>query len=296
MSSYILHEGEKSIVLRGAAADALLRRGDGDAALLYLALMRAEGAVSPRELQKRLGWSELRLAAAETALQELGLIDRPAPERVPAPAEERPAYTAQDMAQFLEDRNFVLLQNQMQQVLGKKLNSNDLQILANLYDAVGLPADVIYQMTVYGIERMERRFGPGRRPTLRQLEKEGYYWARRGIFTPEAAARYMTEERDRLSGMHEYMRVLQLGDRLPVESEEKYLREWIDMGFTPEAVALAYDKTIFYKKDLNWSYLGGILRRWHKNGWHTEAEIRAGDKPKKKGGTAGKTDWMEKYM
>ena len=57
-------------------------------------------------------------------------------------------------------------------------------------------------------------------------------------------------------------------------SEEKYISDWMDKGFPPETVALAYDKTVFYKKQLEWRYLNGILRRWHENGWHTPEEVQ----------------------
>lgn len=45
---YILRDGEKSVVLRADQIDRLLGRGDGDAALLYLCLLRNDGAIEPR--------------------------------------------------------------------------------------------------------------------------------------------------------------------------------------------------------------------------------------------------------
>ena len=40
MSGYILRGGQENITLPAAAVESLLRRGEGDAALLYLALQR----------------------------------------------------------------------------------------------------------------------------------------------------------------------------------------------------------------------------------------------------------------
>ena len=104
---------------------------------------------------------------------------------------------------------------------------------------------------------------------MRQIEKEGYYWARLGLFDQESAAAYLKTCAQRDEQMGQYMRALGLGDRRPVESEERYIRSWMDKGFDAESVALAYDKTVFYKKELNWRYLNGILRRWDEQGWHT---------------------------
>lgn len=298
MAGYILREDQPNIVLPAQQADRLIGRGDGDAALLYLCLLRADRGVTAQELQRRLKWSQLRLHAAETALQELGLIDRPPEQKPPEPAQERPVYTADDLTDLLTgDAGFRMLVPQTEEKLGKRLKTADLQILAGLYDDLGLPADVIYLLVCHCVARSEERYGPGRRPTLRQIEKEGYHWAQRGLFDQESASRYLRDWNVRSSAMSRYMQVLGLGDRRPVESEERYITDWMDKGFPPETVALAYDKTVFYKKELNWRYLNGILRRWHENGWHTEEEVRQSDSRKPSRREEKKDDSrMEKYM
>ena len=298
MAGYILREDQPNIVLPAQQADRLIGRGDGDAALLYLCLLRADRGVTAQELQRRLKWSQLRLHAAETALQELGLIDRPPEQKPPEPAQERPVYTADDLTDLLTgDAGFRMLVPQTEEKLGKRLKTADLQILAGLYDDLGLPADVIYLLVCHCVARSEERYGPGRRPTLRQIEKEGYHWAQRGLFDQESASRYLRDWNVRRSAMSRYMQVLGLGDRRPVESEERYITDWMDKGFPPETVALAYDKTVFYKKELNWRYLNGILRRWHEIGWHTEEEVRQSDSRKPSGREEKKDDSrMEKYM
>ncbi len=298
MAGYILREDQPNIVLPAQQADRLIGRGDGDAALLYLCLLRADRGVTAQELQRKLKWSQLRLHAAETALQELGLIDRPPEQKPPEPAQERPVYTADDLTDLLTgDAGFRMLVPQTEEKLGKRLKTADLQILAGLYDDLGLPADVIYLLVCHCVTRSEERYGPGRRPTLRQIEKEGYHWAQRGLFDQESASRYLRDWNVRRSAMSRYMQVLGLGDRRPVESEERYIADWMDKGFPPETVALAYDKTVFYKKELNWRYLNGILRRWHENGWHTEEEVRQSDSRKPSKREEKKDDSrMEKYM
>ena len=291
MAGYILREDQPNIVLPAQQADRLIGRGDGDAALLYLCLLRADRGVTAQELQRKLKWSQLRLHAAETALQELGLLLR-------GPAQERPVYTADDLTDLLTgDAGFRMLVPQTEEKLGKRLKTADLQILAGLYDDLGLPADVIYLLVCHCVARSEERYGPGRRPTLRQIEKEGYHWAQRGLFDQESASQYLRDWNVRRSAMSRYMQVLGLGDRRPVESEERYIADWMDKGFSPETVALAYDKTVFYKKELNWRYLNGILRRWHENGWHTEEEVRQSDSRKPSRREEKKDDSrMEKYM
>ncbi len=298
MSGYILRQEEQSLVLPAGAVDRLIQRGEGDAALLYLALMRANSAVTPQTLMSRLHWSELRLHTAEGTLQQLGLLQQRADRPPLDPPDEHPTYTTDDIAGMLEgDEEFRMLVPMTEEKLGKKLKTNDLQILAGLYDDLGLPADVLYLLVNYCVNRSQQRYGLGRRPTMRQIEKEGYFWARKGLFDQEKASEYLVSCARRDEEMVRYMQVLGLGNRAPVESEAKYIRQWMEQGFTTDAVALAYDKTVLYKKELNWRYLNGILRRWDQQGWHTLEEVQQGDSKKKAPGKADhKDDGMDKYL
>ncbi len=299
MSGYIVRDDEKTVSLPAQRLDKLIARADGDAALLYLFLLRTDGGITPQEVQSRLRWSELRFSAAEHTLQQLGLLDggaAPAPE----PAEERAVYTTDDIANMLEgDRGFAMLVPQTEEKLGKKLKTADLQILAGLYDDLGMPPDVIFLLVGHCISRIEGRYGPGRRPTMRQIEKEGYYWARQGLFDQESAARYLKDYAAKRQQMGTYLKALQIAGRKPVDSEERYIAKWIEKGYSPELVALAYDQTIFYKKELNWRYLSAILRRWEEKGWRTPEDVEQGTKAPKQTAqrqSDDKTDWMKKYI
>ena len=303
MAGYILRSGQQNISLPADALDKLLQSGQGDAALLYLALQRFGRGVTPEELEKALPISRLRIDAAEQVLQQLGLLPRPAAAAVPAPSEERPVYSADDISALLQDNEgFRLLLPQVEQQLGKKLRTPDLQILAGLYDDLGLPADVIYLLVCHCVERAKRRWGEGRRPTLRQIEKEGYYWAQLGISDQTSAAAYLKKWAQREEKSAAYMQALHLPQRQMVEAERRYIADWMEQGFPPETVALAYERTVFYKKDLNWRYLNGILRRWHENGWHTPQQVQRGEEknpaaqPSKPASGGEKDAWMRRYI
>ena len=279
MSSVLIHTGDEGVTLTGQAVKRLLERGNGDAALLYLALLRRHGGVPPRSLAGELRWDRARIEAAERTLRELGLIAPAAEELPPEPAEEGPATTVLP-ADGVTDRYCMNWGK-----LGKKLTAPDVGVLLGLNDYLGLPADVIYLLVCHCSERVQRRYGPGRRPGMKQIEREGYAWARRGIDTQAAAAEYLKNYAQRQERVPQYMRVLGLGERMPAASEEKYLTAWQEMGFPPETVALAYDRTVLKCHELKWPYLNGILKRWHEAGLHTPEEVEAGDggrKPQEK--------------
>ena len=307
MAGYIIRGEEKSVVLSAKQADVLIASRNGDAALLFLLLQRLDRGASPEELRQRLGFSALQLAAAERALQEMGLLSAPKAPPI-APSDDHPQYSADELSDMLEtDRTFSVLVEQTEQVLGKKMKTADLQLLAGLYDDMGLPADVIYLLVCHCVERTTRRFGEGRRPTMRQIEKEGCLWARMGIADQESADRYLRSLAQKQEKAAAYLRVLNIHDRPPVDSELHYLQQWWEQGFPPETVALAYDKTVFHKKEMNWRYLNGILRRWHENGWHTVEEVKSGEQrtapnahsvaknPETQSQRDG-ADWMLRYM
>ena len=300
MASVLVHTAEENVTLSAQAARRLLEKGDGDAALLYLALLRRRGAVAPRSLAGELRWDRERIEAAEAALRQLGLVAAAEP---PEPAEEKPDYQRADVAERLErSAEFRALTDQVERKLGKRLTTPDVAVLLGLTDYLGLPADVVYLLVCHCVERVRRRSGEGRRPGMKQIEKEGYAWARLGIDTQAAAAEYLRKYAQRQDLLPRYMRALGLGDRFPSPSEEKYLLAWQEMGFPPETVAIACDKTILKCHELKWAYCNGILRRWHEAGLHTEAEIRAGDRPAARPGPAAAAAdvqdvaWMKKYI
>ena len=62
MPSCLVHTGDESVTLSAATVKRLLDRGDGDAALLYLALLRHQGTVPPRSLAGELRWDRSRIS------------------------------------------------------------------------------------------------------------------------------------------------------------------------------------------------------------------------------------------
>jgi hypothetical protein len=230
-------------------------------------------------LAGELRWERGRIESAEETLRQLGLIASAAAE-VPEPADEKPEYQRSDIMDHLSGNGeFRGLVAEVEKRLGKKLTTPDLGVLLGLHDYLGLPADVIYLLVCHCAERIQRKYGEGRRPTLRQIEKEGYYWARLGVDTQKAAVEYLKRYNEKQAAVPRYMRVLGLGDRLPVAAEEKYLAAWQEWGFAPEAVAIAYEKTVMKCHELKWPYCNGILKRWHDAGLHTPEEIQSGDRP-----------------
>lgn len=178
-------------------------------------------------------------------------------ERRLAPADELPEYRAEDIVRrSREDPAFRDLVSEAQRVLGHSLSGADLKTLFGVYDRLGMPAEVIMLVIHRCAETARRRYGEGRLPTMRAIEKEAYLWANREILTARQAEEYL-EGLDRRDEAEDRLRaLLQLRDRTPTPTERKYMDAWLAMGFDIPALGLAYDRTVVSTGKLSWAYMG----------------------------------------
>ena len=255
------------------AADRLIRLDSGDAALLYLYLL---GHADSQGLK----WPALRIQTAMDQLVANGLARAQSAPVVPDPAPEPPPdYAMEDVSAALQAGSaFSTLCDEVERRLGKKLSTNDLKTLYTLYDHLALPPEVILMLVAWCVEEMERKYGPGRRPFLSQIRKEGFIWSRRGIDTMEAAEAHIQKMTAMRGREKDVLRLLDIPARPLVEREKTYIAAWDEMGFDDETIRMAYEKTVMKKQSMDWGYMNGILRRWHEKGLHTAAAVQTGDR------------------
>ena len=251
----------------------LLSAASGDAALLYIYLSSGN-PVGNAAAELRMTESRLNCAAA--TLRQLGLWSEDKISHI-APG-ERPAYSEHDVMDAMEqDNSFRGLYGEVQRLLGRSLNTEELKILLGFVRYLGLPEDVISVLVCYCKDRARQR-GSLRNPSLRTIEKEAYAWAERGIDTMEEAAAFIQTQNVRNSRLHRLMQILQIRGRSLTAAEERFAISWLDMGFADDVVAMAYERTCLNTGGLNWAYMNKILQRWHEQGLHTAEEVRSGDR------------------
>ena len=260
------------ITIESTDARKLLAAANGDAALLYL-YMHTGG--QPDAAAYSLGFTKTRYDCACATLRQLGLwTDEKA--RLPIPG-ERPNYTEQDVMGALEkDTDFRCIFGEVQRLLGRTLNTEELKILLGFIRYLGLPGEVISLLVAYCKERA-RFHGKLRNPSLRTIEKEAYAWAEQGIDTLEEAAAFIQNQNVRRSRLHRLMDLLQIRGRALTPAEEKYALSWLEMGFTEEVLSMAYERTCLNTGNLSWAYMNKILCRWKDAGYKTAEDIRSGD-------------------
>ena len=263
----------------------LLTAASADAALLYLYLHCGN---DPAGVEAELHLSGSRLSCAAATLRQLGLW--PEPRQTIAFSGERPAYTEQDV--LYAGADFQLLKGEVQRLMGRVLNTEELKILLSFERYLGLPAEVISVLVCYCKDRARSK-GSLRNPSLRAIEKEAYAWAEQGIDTVEEAAAFIQRQNVRNSRMGRLLQQLQIRGRTLTPAEERYAQSWLDMGFDDEAIAMAYERTCINTGTLKWPYMNSILQRWHDAGLHTADQIRGGDRrsvPKGASGELGEAE------
>lgn len=263
-----------------SAADKLIAAHDGDTALLYIWLCRngsfdAEKAAA--ELCRTL--SEVNSAYEKLCRMELSApqVQPKTPEKV-MPAEELPEYTSKDIvSRSKTDGGFKAVLNEAQRKLGRTLSTPDLKALFGIYDYLALPPDVIFMLLAHCVELSADKYGPGRLPSMRFIEKEAYSWANKEIMTLEQADEYIRNYHSRKSRLGDIKAVLGISGRQPTATETKYMLSWLDMGFDADCLAIAYDRTVTNTGSLKWNYMNKIVTSWHEKGLHTPADIEAKD-------------------
>ncbi len=263
----------ESITIPAADLRRLLAGASGDAALLYLYIQAGN---DPQQAQQTLKLSGQRYGCAAATLRQLGLW--PEERRVLIAPGERPNYSERDVMEAMDtDTSFRSLYGEVQRLLGRSLNTEELKILLGFIRYLGLPGEVISVLVSYCRDRARQK-GSLRNPSLRSIEKEAYRWAEQGIDTLEEAAAHIHTQNVRQSRLFHLMELLQIRGRTLTAAEERYAQSWLDMGLSDEILSLAYERTCINTGGLNWPYMNKILTSWHQAGLSTADQVRSGDR------------------
>ena len=263
----------ESVNLDRESVRKLLGAGSADGCLLYIYLKSGNELA---DAENALHMSATRVNCAMATLRQLGLWQDDKMPRVLAG--ERPSYSERDVLEASDtDSSFRSLCGEVQRLLGRNLNTEELKILLGFIRYLGLPTDVISVLVCYCKDRA-RQQGSLRNPSLRTIEKEAYAWSERGIDTIEDAAAFIQAQNVRNSRLHQLMNLLQIRGRNLTAGEERYASAWLEMGFDEEALTMAYERTCLNTGGLSWAYMNKILQRWHEAGLHTAEAVRSGDR------------------
>lgn len=246
---------------------------------LYLYLLRTGKSVTPEQAANDLGTSVADIKKAGRELKTMGMMGT-ANKGTPPPEEKIPEYEKSYIVnRSKDDAIFQELLMEAERTVGHQLSGAELNIMFGIYDHLGLPAEVIFTLLTACKEDVQELYGPGRLPTMRKIEQQAYIWAHEEIMTLDLAEAYLNKRRERKNIYNQIKRMMDIWDRKLVKSELNYINDWLDKGFSVDALAIAYDRTVTQTTGMNWAYMNRIIQNWHDKGLHTPAEIEAGDQP-----------------
>lgn len=249
-------------------------------ALLYIYILQNGGELELPQAARALRVSESDVRAGAERLTALGILSGvPAGQRVLSPAQELPEVSAEDIVRRTADSDdFKALVAETQNIYGRLLSTSELKTLFGFYDYLALPPEVIMLLIHHCAEQTEHRYGPGKKPGFRTLEKQAYAWVNREIITYERAEEYIASEARRGEKINEAAAALGIRDRALTATERRYIESWLDMGFDIPSIAEAMERTVTNTGGVKWRYMDGIIRSWDSKGLHTLSEIASGDK------------------
>ena len=182
MTSVLLPEGELRVA-RCDTLDKLIAVGDGDAALLYLYILR-HGSEDGRTAARALHLSDERYERAAFTLNNLSA---PAAETKNTEKSENaaPQYTAAELRRARnEDGEFSAVCDAAENAFGRALTEGMLRSLLTAYDHLGLDGGAIIELLSY----LKNEKGEVR---LSDIKRETYQWADMGIVNAQDAQQYL---------------------------------------------------------------------------------------------------------
>lgn len=254
------------IYLEAEETQRLLTCGNNDAVALYLYL-RNGNTIHTAGTDLRL--PDERLQPALQALRTQSLYKLQTSEIPKMTYKENDVITA-----VHQDMDFKALCQEVQYRLGKPLNTEELKILLNMTNYLGMPNDVVCVLISYCVSRARQR-GALKVPSMWAIEKEAYRWSDAGIDSQEAAIAYMHQQGDQHTRMGKLMEILQIRGRNLTTPEEKYAQSWLQMGMSEEMLRLAYEKTCSNTGGMNWRYMNKVLTVWKQEGYHSPADVKS---------------------
>ena len=245
--------------------DKLIAAGDGDAALLYLYVLRY-GRADEAAAMRTLHLPKERYERAAFTLN--GLVTPAVLPQADKPS-DAPQYTADELRRArLDDQKFAGVCASAEGVLGRTLTEAQLRCLLTAYDHLGLSAEAIVELLAYlkGEKGMVR---------VSDIRREAYLWADMGVVSAQQAQQYLSRKADEKPLSEAVYKALGADPAQPAPKAQRVCRFALAHGFPPDAIALAVRRTDKQQGHKSLDYTLGILRRWDEAGVHTVSEITA---------------------
>ncbi|MCI8997200.1 MAG: DnaD domain protein [Lachnospiraceae bacterium] len=161
-------------------------------------------------------------------------------------------YTADQLAQFQEQRDIRQLLFISEQYLGKTLSPSEVSTILYFYDGLGFSPDLIEYLIEYCVSKNHK--------SLRYMETVALSWHKKGFTTVTQAKK---EGSRHSKAYFSVLKAFGIQGRNPVESEMGSIDTWMqEWGFSLELVLEACGRTMNAIHQPSFEYAESILKNW----------------------------------
>ncbi|MGI6071818.1 MAG: DnaD domain protein [Lachnospiraceae bacterium] len=211
---------------------------------------------------------------AEELIEEKTLEEKtPAAEELYADTPKRTAFPVQkqysrnELDSFSGNEDNSLLIYGIQKLLGRTLNSADINTIMFFLDTLHFPEDLVEYVFEYCVSK--------KKTGIRYIEKTGIAWAQQGI-KDVAGAKLLNAIYS--ENCYPVMKAFGLTGRNPAKEEIRHINTWIiSYGFSLDMIIEACNRTINTIHKPSFEYADSILRKWKNSGIHTLEAVKKAD-------------------
>ncbi len=179
------------------------------------------------------------------------------------PQDDRPSYSPEQIANFKTDEEVAAMLFAVSSYMGHMLNSTEVNSILYWLDGLGFTPDLIEYLVEYCMSRDHN--------SIYYMDKVAMNWASKGITTVEdAQSSAVTHSK----AYYAVCNAFGISGRNLNERELAYVSTWTgELGFTPDIITEACQRTIANIGKVSFEYANKILKEWHNCGVHTLADI-----------------------
>ncbi len=182
--------------------------------------------------------------------------------------EKKPTYSMREIENYRNiDKKLNDVYVLADKYFGRTLTTSDMFIIMDIYDRLGLPAEVIEFLIEHHVQKGINN--------LNKMEKVAVEWHSRGVKTKEDALRITNYKNEDYVQIRKALGMTTRGDI--TSAEEKMLAKFYgEYGYSLEIILEACDAAVMNSKGStpSFSYLEGTLRNWNNEGVKTLEDVK----------------------
>ena len=220
------------------------------------------------------GFDKKSVAKKETAKKAISVeaeeganvtVSRP---KAVARAAQLPGYTAEFVAEYVEQNNVGDLLAACQQYMGKMFNMAETETVVGLLDYLKLEPEYILLLFAH-CEKMNKK-------SLRYVEKLAIGLFDDGILGYDELDSHLRAIEAAAEQDKPLRKLFGIGKRALVKKEKEAFENWVGKWNMPLAVIeRAYEITVENTGNASVAYCNAVLERWYQNGFTTVEEVNA---------------------